>query len=131
KHPRRSKMGYARTCPRHTRRLALEALEDRWLPASPVITWPVPAAIGYGTSLGASQLDATADVPGTFAYSPPAGAILAAGQEGLQVTFQPTDTVNYSSVVAGVTLTVKPAPLTVSGITANDKTYDGTTTATV
>src|SRR4029079_3282368 len=36
--------------------------------ATPTITWPAPASIVYGTPLGASQLNATSSVPGTFAY---------------------------------------------------------------
>jgi len=39
--------------------------------ATPTITWSVPAAITFGTPLGASQLNATASVPGTFVYTPP------------------------------------------------------------
>src|SRR6185295_15847223 len=39
-------------------------------PQAPVITWPAPPAITYGTALGPTQLNATANVPGTFAYSP-------------------------------------------------------------
>ena len=41
--------------------------------ATPVVTWPTPAAIVYGTPLSGPQLDATASVPGTFVYSPAAG----------------------------------------------------------
>ena len=39
----------------------------------PIITWPTPAAITYGTPLSATQLNATASVPGTFVYTPAAG----------------------------------------------------------
>src|SRR5204863_7503281 len=39
------------------------------------IQWPVPAPIVYGTPLSAAQLNATASVPGTFVYEPPAGSI--------------------------------------------------------
>jgi len=38
--------------------------------ATPVITWPAPAAITYPRALSATQLNATASVPGTFVYSP-------------------------------------------------------------
>ena len=41
--------------------------------ASAVLTWNQPAAIVYGTPLGAAQLNATSNVPGTFAYSPAPG----------------------------------------------------------
>ncbi len=60
--------------------------------ATPVITWPVPAPITYGTPLSAVQLNATASVPGTFVYTPAAGTVLAAGTQMLAVTFTPSDT---------------------------------------
>ena len=47
---------------------------------TPVITWANPAVITYGTPLSGTQLNATASVPGTFAYSPAAGAVLNAGR---------------------------------------------------
>ena len=78
-------------------------------PIAPVITWPTPAAISQGTPLSATQLDATANVPGTFVYSPAAGTVLAAGNQMLSVTFTPTDTVHYNIVSASVTLSVVAA----------------------
>ena len=33
--------------------------------ATPTITWAAPAGITYGTALSATQLNATASVPGT------------------------------------------------------------------
>jgi hypothetical protein len=82
-------------------------------PATPVIVWSDPASIEYGTALGASQLDALANVPGTYVYGPPAGAILGAGTHTLMVTFTPTDTTNYVSVSATVELEVVPADQTI------------------
>ena len=65
--------------------------------ATPVITWAPPANITYGTALSATQLNATANVPGTFVYTPAAGAILSAGAaQALSVSFTPTDTANYT-----------------------------------
>lgn len=78
-------------------------------PTAPMITWPQPAAITYGTPLGSSQLNSTASVPGTFAYSPPAGTVLNVGSQTLSVTFTPTDTTNYTTVTTTVTLQVNPA----------------------
>src|SRR6185437_1027023 len=43
--------------------------------AVPVITWPSPAAITYPTPLSATQLNATANIAGTFTYSPVAGTV--------------------------------------------------------
>ncbi len=86
--------------------------------AAPVITWTAPANIAYGTALGATQLNATANVPGTFAYSPLAGTVLHVGVgESLSVVFTPTDTVNYTTANANQSITVTAVPLT---ITANN-----------
>ena len=64
-----------------------------------------------GTQLGSTQLDATASVPGTFAYTPAAGTSLPVGQnENLSVTFTPTDTTDYTSVTASQTITVTSPP---------------------
>src|SRR5262249_45148795 len=71
-------------------------------PATPVITWANPADITDGMPLSATQLDATANVPGTFVYTPAAGTVLAPGQhQALGVVFTPTDTTDYN--VAGAT----------------------------
>jgi hypothetical protein len=77
--------------------------------AIPVITWAAPAAITYPTPLSGAQLDATANVPGTFVYTPAAGIVLTAGAHTLSVKFTPTDTTDYTSVTATRTLTVTPA----------------------
>ena len=77
--------------------------------ADPVITWAPPASIAYGTALSATQLNATASVPGALVYTPAAGSVPAAGTDTLSVTFTPTDTTNYSTVTKTVTLTVTQA----------------------
>ena len=74
--------------------------------ALPVITWLTPAAITHGTLLSATQLDATASVPGTFVYAPAAGTAPAAGSDILSVTFTPTDAIEYSTATATVTISV-------------------------
>ncbi len=74
-----------------------------------LVTWSPPAPIVYGTRLGTSQLNATASVPGTFTYTPPAGTLLHGGQQTLSVLFTPTDTSTYSLTTSTVTLTVTPA----------------------
>jgi hypothetical protein len=77
--------------------------------AAPVITWNSPAAITYGTALGASQLDATASTGGTLTYTPAAGTVLGAGPQTLNVSFTPSDTVDYSTASASVSLQVNQA----------------------
>ncbi|MCK9316462.1 MAG: leucine-rich repeat protein [Verrucomicrobia bacterium] len=75
--------------------------------ATPVITWATPAAITYGTTLSATQLNAAANVEGSFAYTPAAGTKLEEGTHTLSVTFTPTDIVNYNTATAEVQLVVK------------------------
>ena len=74
---------------------------------TPTITWAAPASIVAGTALSSTQLDATANVAGTFVYSPPAGTVEStAGTVMLSVTFTPTDTTNYNTATASVSLIV-------------------------
>jgi hypothetical protein len=82
--------------------------------ATPSISWATPSAIAYGTALGANQLNATSSVTGTFSYTPAAGTILSAGERTLSVTFTPTDTTNYTTATASVTLTVNQATPTLN-----------------
>jgi hypothetical protein len=64
--------------------------------ATPVITWATPVDIHVGTPLSTTQLNAAANVPGSFDYTPPAGTQLAAGAlQSLSVSFTPTDIKNY------------------------------------
>jgi sugar lactone lactonase YvrE len=91
--------------------------------ATPVITWPTPAAITYGTALSATQLDASSTVAGSFTYSPAAGTVLGAGQQTLTATFAPTDTTDYAAASATVTLTVNQATPTITWATPAAITY--------
>jgi serine/threonine protein phosphatase PrpC len=95
--------------------------------AVPAISWPAPEPINSATPLGSAQLNATASLPGTFAYSPAAGETLAPGVHTLSVTFTPADRVNYAQAHASVSLTVTeivpaaitwPAPASISYGTA-------------
>jgi len=107
------------------------------VPMTPVLDWAAPSAIVYGTPLDATQLNATATVdgnpvPGTLVYAPPAGSVLPAGStQTLSVTFTPTDTVHYTSATTSVPIAVTRAPLTIAGMSAQDKPYDGTAAATL
>jgi hypothetical protein len=79
------------------------------------ITWANPADITYGTPLSSTQLDAAASVPGTFTYSPGAGAVLDAGYaQTLTVTFNPTDSADYAGDTAEVQINVAQAPTTIT-----------------
>ena len=90
--------------------------------ATPTITWTNPADVVAGTTLSATQLNATATgiagaLPGTFTYNPPAGTALTAGQKTLNVIFSPTDAANYNNASASVTINV--IALTLSTVTPN------------
>lgn len=93
--------------------------------ATPVITWPEPAAIVYGTPLGGAQLNATSSVAGAFTYAPAVGAVLNAGTgQALSATFTPADTANYSGASVTTTIDVGKAAPTVT-VTGGSVTYDG------
>lgn len=85
------------------------AIADKLLP---VLTWATPAPLTYGTPLSGIQLDATANVAGSFAYTPAAGTILTAGNRSLVAEFTPTLSQYYYSTSAKVTLVVNKTATT-------------------
>src|SRR5207237_1041716 len=97
------------------------------LKATPVLTWPTPADIVYGTALGATQLDASASVPGAFVYTPPTDTVLSAGAaQTLSVAFTPTDAANYTTATKTVSINVLKAATTITWNAPADIVY-GTT----
>jgi len=75
--------------------------------ATPTITWAVPAAVIQGTALSSTQLDATANVAGSFSYVPPTGTVMSSsGTQTLSVTFTPTDATDYTTATDEVSLSV-------------------------
>jgi DNA/RNA endonuclease G (NUC1) len=102
---------------------------------TPTLAWAPPADIVYGTALGASQLNATSTVQGSFSFTPPAGTVLNAGPgQTIAVTFTPNDPSNYTSATATVTINVLKANPTVTatggtfGYDANAHPATGTVT---
>ncbi|WP_260705504.1 hypothetical protein [Edaphobacter flagellatus] len=91
--------------------------------ATPVVTWATPAAITYGTALSSTQLNATANVAGSFDYTPAAGTTLSAGTQALSVTFTPTDTTDYVATTQSVNLTVNGAASSITWATPAAITY--------
>jgi hypothetical protein len=69
----------------------------------PTITWPTPPPVAIGTPLSALQLNATADVPGTFTYTPVSGSVLPADVQLIGATFVPSDTAAYQPISKMVT----------------------------
>ena len=120
---------YAGPAPRDRRSVAPQPrrARTRWWPASPAApttssataqaTFTITPAHAVGDlertrpnrlrhGAGAVQLDATANVQGSFAYSPAAGTVLGAGVYTLSVVFTPDDTVDYSFVTQTTTISV-------------------------
>jgi TonB family protein len=75
----------------------------------PIITWPTPGLITYGTKLTFTQLNATATVEGTFVYAPEPGHLLPAGTHTLGVTFTPAGSGDYAPQQATVSIVVAKA----------------------
>ncbi|MEQ1759432.1 MAG: CARDB domain-containing protein [Vicinamibacterales bacterium] len=74
---------------------------------TPIVTWASPASIVSGTALTATQLNASASVVGTLVYSPSFGTVLNVGAtQTLSVLFTPTDTTNFTTATASVTIDV-------------------------
>jgi hypothetical protein len=78
--------------------------------SNPVITWLAPQPIPFGTALSSQQLDAQANVAGTFVYAPPVGTVLLEGTQTLTATFAPTDSIHYAAATASTTISVTAPP---------------------
>ncbi|MGB0758092.1 MAG: choice-of-anchor Q domain-containing protein [Rubripirellula sp.] len=94
--------------------IASAAVEIDVVKADPVISWPQPNDIVYGTALGSTQLNATVagGVLGDFVYTPATGAVLDAGADQvLRVDFNPTgvDAARYNPAFKTTQLTVLKA----------------------
>lgn len=89
-----------------------------------ISSWPVASAITYGQALSLSVLSGgTASVAGSFAFTNPT-VVPPVGNYSANVTFSPTDAVNYNSVSDVVDVTVNKANATVT-ITNTTQTYNG------
>src|SRR5207249_4907910 len=90
----------------------------------PVITWATPADITYPTALSNTQLNATADVAGSFLYTPASGTILTAGNnQALKVDFTPNDSVNYKTTSKTVYINVLKGTPVITWANPADITY--------
>lgn len=96
-----------------------------------ITTAPTASGITYGQTLASSTLSSgVASVDGSFAWTTPT-TLPNAGTPSYSVTFTPTDGTNYNTQTTNVSVNVGKKAVTISGITASDKVYDGTTTATI
>jgi len=97
---------------------ATEAETTITMRGRPTLSWS-PSEIVYGTAIGNGQLNAAASfagapLPGIFQYSPPATAVLDAGEHDLSVTFTPDDPSKYVGGSLTARLRVRRAPLTLT-----------------
>ncbi len=76
----------------------------------PNVQWATPEPITFGTPLSEAQLNATAQIPGTFAYTPGPGYVLPVGTHTLWVTFTPA---NGALVQSAVSIAVAKATPTI------------------
>ena len=73
----------------------------------PVITWENPEDIKVGIPLSEVQLNATADVDGSFVYNPELGTMLAEGNDQvLTVEFTPLESASYNKATSTVNINV-------------------------
>jgi hypothetical protein len=97
--------------------------------ATPIVTWNNPADIVYGTALGAAQLNATANVSGSFSYTPASGTLLNAGAaQPLLASFTPNDTANYNATSKNVQINVLKATPAFSNLSSPTISFGTATT---
>src|SRR4051812_7432711 len=85
---------------------------------TPIITWTPPLRIVAGTALTTTQLNAAANTPGAFVYTPGAGTILPAGLgQPLSTRFTPTDATLFTTATASVAIDVVLVVPNVAGLT--------------
>jgi hypothetical protein len=89
-----------------------------------VSTWPTAGSITYGQTLASSTLTGgSGSVAGSFAFTTPSAAP-GAGAALQGVTFTPSDTTDYSTVISTVSVTVNKATATVT-LGSLAQTYTG------
>ncbi len=72
----------------------------------PQILWFNPSTITNPTPLSGTQLNALANVPGTYTYNPPAGTVLAPGIQALKVHFTPSSKEDNEEMDSNVSIEV-------------------------
>jgi hypothetical protein len=87
---------------------------------TPKITWNNPQAITYGTALSSAQLNAIADIQGTFTYTPTSGSVLGPGKgQTLSVTFTPANPAIYRTVTKTASIDVLYSTASCNGDTGH------------
>ena len=118
---------------------AWESTMDFTVSAATLTISGTPTATAeYGTQVKDIPISATAllgqtAVAGTWAFPSDNTTVPSVSSTtAYTATFTPTTGAgNYNSLTTTITPTITPKPLTITGITASNKTYDGNTTATL
>ncbi len=109
-------------------------------PAFVELTLPAPFTMEYGLTLGeilledgsALDLRTNSDVPGAYSFTD--ASTVPQYQNGeakkYRVVFTPEDNVTYAEIYDSIYVTITAKELTMSGLVADDKVYDGTTDVT-
>jgi hypothetical protein len=88
-----------------------------------IMCWPTPPNAFYGTRLSTNQLNALANVPGSYSYNPTYGTLLPLGTNVLSVVFTPSDA-SYDTLTENVPLVVY-APPVLSAVFSNGTLFLG------
>ena len=83
---------------------------------TPSVSWSEILPITSTTKLSSQQLNASADVEGTFSYNEEAGSTLKIGKYSLTVTFTPKDLDNYQVVTVKNSLRVLVASTSIRNL---------------
>lgn len=95
------------------------------------LDWSNPQDIAAGTALSSTQLNATANIAGSFSYSPDVGTVLSLGQgQTLTTTFTPDNLDLYSVTDATVIINVTTSTPTLTWNTPADIVYGTTLSVT-
>ena len=95
---------------------------------APTITWAGPGTtLEYGTPLSSAQLNAAANVPGSFSYNPGPNTVLPPGTTTVTATLTPTDTFDYSAAVSTLPIAVSAPTLSSISPTSVDVGAPATT----
>jgi len=88
------------------------------------LDWANPQDIAVGTALSSTQLNATANIAGSFSYSPDVGTVLSLGQgQTLTTTFTPDNLELYSVTDTTVTINVTTSTPTLTWDTPANIVY--------
>ena len=101
--------------------------------ANPVVTWPENLSCVYGQPLSDITLSGhgAGEPSGDFEWSEPSDSVGAAGTRPHIMSFTPNDTANYNTISNSVFIIVNRKDVTITGVTAGNKVYDGDTAAAI